>query len=140
MTERREIDRLLRELYAARVRGDLNAVCASFAKDADFRIAGQSHATPIAITSLGVDQLRPLMALMIKTFKLSDQTILSMIVEGAKAAVHWQARVHSRVTGMTVLTELVDLVEIRDGRIASYREFFVPSQAAGTAAAQNAET
>jgi ketosteroid isomerase-like protein len=63
---------------------------------------------------------------MIKTFKLSEHTILAMLIDGAKAAVHWRAKIHSRITGTTVLTELVDLIEIRNGRIASYVEFFVP--------------
>jgi ketosteroid isomerase-like protein len=34
--------------------------------------------------------------------------------------------IFSKVTGATVLTELVDLLELRDGRIQSYSEFFVP--------------
>jgi ketosteroid isomerase-like protein len=126
MTDRLEIDRLLRELYAARVRGDLEAVCRIFANDAKFQIAGASHATPVAISSVGIDQFRPLLAVMIKTFKLSEHTILSMIIDGANAAVHWRAKVHSTITGQRVLTELVDIVEIRDGHIASYIEFFAP--------------
>jgi hypothetical protein len=43
-----------------------------------------------------------------------------------KAAVHWRAGVHSRITGTIALTELVALVEIRDARIVSYLEFFAP--------------
>jgi ketosteroid isomerase-like protein len=124
MMNRLEIDRLLRELYAARVRGDLEAVCRIFADDAHFQIAGPSHATRISVSSAGIEQLRPLLSVMIKTFKLSEHTILSMIIDGTKAAVHWRAKVHSRITGQRVLTEYVDVVEIRDGRIASYIEFF----------------
>jgi ketosteroid isomerase-like protein len=124
MINRMEIERLLRELYAARVRGDLEAVCRIFADDAKFQIAGPSHATRISVSSVGINELRPLLAVMIKTFKLSEHTILSMIIDGANAAVHWRAKVHSRITGQRVLTELVDVVEIRGGRIASYIEFF----------------
>jgi len=126
MMDRLKIDRLLRDLYAARVRGDLDAVCRSFLNDARFEIAGASHASPIAVTSVGVDKFRPLLALMIRTFKISDQSILSIIIEGLKAAVHWRATIHSRVTGTAVETELVDLIEVRDDHIASYIEFFVP--------------
>jgi ketosteroid isomerase-like protein len=126
MMDRLKIDRLLRELYAARVRGDLDAVCRSFLNDATFEIAGASGGSPIAVTSVGMDKFRPLLALMIKTFKISDQSILSMIIEGVKAAVHWRATIHSRITGTTVATELVDLIEVRDDRIASYIEFFAP--------------
>jgi len=126
MTNRLEVDRLLRELYAARVRGDLEGLCRIFADDAKFQIAGPSHTTPVSVSSVGVDQFRPLLAVMIKTFKLSEHTILTMIIDGAKAAVHWRAKVHSTITGQRVLTELVDVVEIRDGRVASYIEFFAP--------------
>jgi ketosteroid isomerase-like protein len=126
MTDRLKIERLLRELYAARVRGDLQGVCRSFAHDARFQIAGASQANPISVAAVGVDEYRPLLVLMIKTFKLTDQTILSMIIDGMKAAVHWRARVNSRITGTTVLTELVDVVEVRDDLIVSYIEFFAP--------------
>jgi len=75
ITNRLEIDRLLRELYAARIRGDLEAVCRIFANDAKFQIAGPSHATPVSVSSVGIDQFRPLLAVMIKTFKLSEHRI-----------------------------------------------------------------
>jgi ketosteroid isomerase-like protein len=127
MTERVEIERLLLELYAARMRGDLAAVCATFTNDAHFQIAGASStASPIAMKALGIGEFRPLLAIMIKSFKLSEQRILAMLIDGAKAAVHWQAKIYSRITGTTVLTELIDVIEVRDGRIASYTEFFVP--------------
>ena len=126
VADRPKIERLLRELYAARVRGDLDGVCRSFADDARFQIAGASQTNPISVTAVGVDEFRRLLTLMIKTFRLTDQTILSMIIDGMKAAVHWRATVHSRITGTTVVTELVDVIEVRDGRIASYTEFFAP--------------
>jgi ketosteroid isomerase-like protein len=126
MTVRNDTERLLLELYAARVRGDLQAVSGTFASDATFHIAGASNASPTAITAVGVDEFRPLLAIMIKSFTLSEHRILSMVIDGAKAAVHWQARILSRITGTSVLTELVDMVEIRNGRIASYTELFVP--------------
>jgi len=60
MTERVEIERLLLELYAARVRGDLAAVCATFTNDATFQVAGaSSNSTPIAMKAVGVSEFRP---------------------------------------------------------------------------------
>ena len=126
MVDRLEIERLLHGLYAARLRGDLEAVCRSFSDGATFQIAGAGNVNPIGVKSVGIDQFRPLLALMIKSFKLSEMAILSMIIDGVKAAVHWRVRVHSKITGTTVLTELVDLVEVNDGHIASYIEYFVP--------------
>jgi ketosteroid isomerase-like protein len=126
MTDRVRIEGLLRELYDARVRGDLDRVCRIFSDDAQFQIAGASHGSPIAIMAVGIDEIRSWLALMIKTFQIKDQVILSVIIDGTKAVGHWRARVHSRITGATVMTELVDLVQVRDGRIVSYTEFFVP--------------
>ena len=124
--DREETERLLRALYAARVSGDIAAVYDKFSPDARFQIAGASHSTPVAVTAVGAGQYRPLLAIMIKTFKMSDEEIVSLVIDGAKAAVHWRAKIFSRLTGTTVLTELVDMIEIRNGRIGSYIEFFAP--------------
>lgn len=126
MMDRPEIERLLRSLYAARVGGDLPALCASFTEDAKFQIAGAGNPTPVAVTARGLPQYRPLLAIMIKTFKLNDFELLTLLVEGHRAAVHWRARIYSRITGTTVLTELIDMIETSDGRVSSYIEFFAP--------------
>src|SRR5438876_11586451 len=103
MTDRLEINCLLRELYAARVRGDLDRVCQTFLPDAKFHIAGTSHERSITIAAVGLDEIRSWLALMIKTFQLTDQTVLSVIIDGTKAAVHWRATVHSRITRTAVM-------------------------------------
>jgi len=121
-----EIDRVLQELYAARVSGDLEAVCRSFSPDARFQIASASKANPVAIKAAGVKEFQPLLALLIKTFRLTDFTMLSMTIDGAQATVHWRVSVRSRITGGTVTTELIDLVEVRDGLIVDFNEAFVP--------------
>jgi len=126
MTDRTAIESLLHGFYAARVRGDVEAVCNAFAADAKFEIAGASQASPIALIAVGHDEVRRWLTLMIKTFRLADHAILSMLIDGPSAAVHWRARVHSRITGAAVLTEFVDLVEIANGRIGAYTEFFAP--------------
>jgi ketosteroid isomerase-like protein len=90
------------------------------------KITGASYASPMAIKAAGLGEIRTWLALLVKTFQLSDQEILSTIIDGEAAAVHWRARIRSKITGATVLTELVDVVRVRDGRIASYTEFFVP--------------
>jgi ketosteroid isomerase-like protein len=124
--DRVEIDRLIRELHAARVRGDLPAMCRVFADDGSFQIAGASDGKPIAITASGLREFRPWLAMMVKAFRLSDYVLLSLVIDGERAAAHWRVRIHSKITGITVPTELVDLVEVRAGRMVTYAEFFVP--------------
>src|SRR5215467_6366624 len=117
MSGRDDIERLLREAYAARQRGDLDAIGRMFAPHARFQMAG-SKTSPIAVVAEGVDQYRPLIAGMIKTFELLDYTIVSMWIEGSNAAVQWRARLRSSITGEVVETDLCDLIETEGGQIS----------------------
>jgi ketosteroid isomerase-like protein len=123
---RLEIEKLLAELYTARTEGQLDRLCALFAADASFKIAGASDGKPIAITARGTTEIRAWLAVMLKTFKLSRYQMLSMTIDGARAAAHWRVDIHSKITGVVVPTELVDLVEVSGDRITAYREFFAP--------------
>ena len=122
MTSRADIERILNDTYAARKRGDLDAICRIFAPHARFQMAG-SNVSPVATKVVGTEQYRPLLAGMIKTFELLDYTIVSMLIDGNAAAVQWHAKLRSSVTGQTVETDLFDLIEIADGQIASFLEF-----------------
>jgi ketosteroid isomerase-like protein len=122
MTSRADIERILRDAYSARRRGDLDALAGIFAPHARFQMAG-SNASPIATLVEGAEQYRPLLAGMIKTFEILEHEILTMLIDGSKAAVQWRARMRSTVTGETVETDLFDLLEIEDGRITSFYEF-----------------
>ena len=126
MSERAVAEHLIQQLHAARVGGDLAALCRLFAEEGRFEIAGASADKPVAIRADGLAAFRPWLAMLLKVFRLSDYTLLSLIVEGPRAAAHWRANIYSKVTGITVPTELVDLVELKDERIVSYNEFFVP--------------
>lgn len=122
---RSEMDRLLRELYAARSSGDLDGVCRTFEPNAKFQIAGASDISPAGITAAGIKEFRPLLAFMIRTFKLGALMMCTMKIEGDHATVRWQADVRSRITGATVLTKMIDIAEVRDDRIVSFSEVFV---------------
>jgi ketosteroid isomerase-like protein len=126
VTERVVAERMIQGLHAARIGGDLAAMCRLFADDGHFEIAGASADKPIAIRAEGLAEFRPWLAMMTKVFRLSDYTLLSLVVEWPRASAHWRANIYSKVTGVTVATELVDLFELGDERIKSYSEFFVP--------------
>src|SRR5208282_2038251 len=118
--------RIVRELHTARVSGDLAGMCRLFADNGRFEIAGASADKPIAIRAEGLAQFRPWLAMMTKVFRLSDYRLLSLVVEWPRASAHWRVNIYSKVTGASVPTELVDLIEVRDDRIETYSEFFVP--------------
>ena len=122
MSDRAQIERTLREAYAARKRGDLEALSRAFAPHARFQISG-SNASPVARKVVGTAEVRPLLAGLIQTFELLDYTIVALLIDGSSAAVQWHAKMRSSVTGQTVETDLFDLIEMEDGRIASFLEF-----------------
>jgi len=126
MTDRLQVEQLVRELHTARLEGNLERLCALYADEARLRIAGSTDGKPIAIAATGSAEIRPWLAVLVKTFRLTQYTILSLRIDVPRAAAHWRVDIHSKITGIVVPTELVDLIEVRGGRIASHIEFFVP--------------
>jgi len=124
--ERATVQAVLDALYAARTDGDLPRLAGLFAEDGHFRICGSSDGKPIAIAASGAGAIRGWLAVLLKSFSLSRPEMLTTVIEGSQAAVHWRASIHSRITGAEGVTELMDQLEVRAGKIASYIEFFVP--------------
>jgi ketosteroid isomerase-like protein len=127
VSERASVESIVRELHAARVAGDLERLCRVFAPDARLRIAGSSDGKPIAIDASRLHRIRPWLSILVKTFRLRRYELLALLVEGEHAAAHWRADIESKITGVSVSTDLVDLIEVRNGQVASQVEFFVPT-------------
>ncbi len=126
MAERVVAQRIIEALHAARVAGDLAAMCRLFADTGRFEILGASADKPIAIQAVDLAGFKPWLAMLVKVFKIQNYSILSLVVEWPRATAHWRADIYSKVTGITVRTELVDIVEVSEERILSYTEFFAP--------------
>lgn len=126
MTERAAAERMVRDLHMARIAGDLAGMCRLFAEHGRFEIAGASSDKPIAIRAQSLADFRPWLAMMTKVFRLTDYQLISLLVEGSRLCAHWRVNIFSKVTGVLVPTELVDLIELGDDRIKTYSEFFVP--------------
>ncbi len=126
MAERVVAQRIIEKLHAARVAGDLAGMCALFADTGRFEILGASADKPIAIQAVDLAGFKPWLAMMVKVFKINNYAILSLVVEWPRATAHWRADIYSKVTGITVRTELVDILEVSEQRILSYTEFFAP--------------
>jgi hypothetical protein len=126
VSERIVAERLIQQLHAARVAGDLTGMCRAFADDGRFEILGASADKSIAIRANDLVEFRPWLAMMVKVFRISNYQLLSLTVEWPRAAAHWRADIYSKVTGVTVPTELVDLVQLNEDSIQTYSEFFAP--------------
>ena len=80
----------------------------------------------VAVVAQNLREFRPWLGVMVKAFRITDYSLISLTIEGSRAAAHWHAVIHSKITGVSVETELVDLLEVRDSAIAQYTEFFYP--------------
>ena len=126
MSDCSQVEQLVKELHAARLAGDLERLCRVFSPDARLRIAGSSDGKPIAIDASRIARIRPWLSILVKTFRLRGYKLLSLTIEGTSAAAHWRVDIESKITGISIPTELVDLIEVRNGQITSQIEFFVP--------------
>jgi len=126
VAERIVAQRIIEKLHAARVAADLSGMCALFADTGRFQILGASADKPISIQAIDLKGFKPWLAMMVKVFKINNYAVLATVVEWPRATVHWRADIYSKVTGATVRTELVDILEVSEDRILSYTEFFAP--------------
>ncbi len=118
-----EIEAKIRKFYAARVAGNVQEIVDGMATDVDFQLAGNPTASPVARCLRGSDKLHPHVTELVRAFKFNAYEIVSLVVEGSKAAVHARANVTSTVTGETVDTDLADFFTFKDGRIAAFVQF-----------------
>jgi ketosteroid isomerase-like protein len=126
MVERAIAQRTIETLHAARVAGDLAGMLSVFSADGRYEILGASADKSIAIRAKDLADFRPWLAMMVKVFRLTNYELLSFTVESPRIVAHWRADIYSKVTGVTVPTELVDVVDIGDRGIVKYTEFFAP--------------
>jgi hypothetical protein len=126
VSERIVAERVIKQLHAARVAGDLAGMCSVFAGAGRFEILGASADKPIAIRATNLAEFRPWLSMMVKIFRLNNYELLSLTVEMPRVVAHWRADILSKVTGATVPTELVDIAQIDAERISGYTEFFAP--------------
>ena len=120
---REEIDKLVREAYRLRVDQDVAGVCDMFAPEVDFRFVAAPKVQAASFAATGQPALRPLMEQLVKTFQLKNFTLKTVLIDGNRVAVHWNALVRSTINGHELVTDVPDLMEVRDGKIVSFMEF-----------------
>lgn len=123
MGDRAEVERVVRQAYTARERNDLEGFMEVFAERPFFRIAGTRLTSPVTMASSGRDELRRVLEELIAAFCWIDHTIVTMLIEGPKAAVFGRIRFRAASTGDLFETEVADFIEVKDGRIVSLTKF-----------------
>jgi uncharacterized protein (TIGR02246 family) len=124
MTSRQEIEQVLDRAYAARQRQDVAATLECFRSDGSF----VSNGAPAP--ARGTDQCRSALAALFETFTLLEFTPHCRVIDPPRAAVHWQGKFRANPTGQVAAADILDLIEVKDGKIASLTTFFDTALAA----------
>ena len=129
--DREQMLRVLGEVYAARVKGDVDGVLKMFTDDAKFNLNASPQQTEVSVATDGASPLHAVMTKLVTTFEFKDLEIVDSIVEGSRAAIRIRFTARSRANGKEAKTESLDLVEFRDGKVSSYTQFFDTATAHG---------
>ena len=126
MDTRTSIDAILDQAYAARERQDAAAAAACFTEDGCFRANGGPA------TANRTEQTMSLKA-QFEAFELLKMNVHCRIIDPPRAVVHWRGTFRAK-NGQLGETDILDLIEVRDGRIASLTTFFDTAYAAALSA------
>jgi ketosteroid isomerase-like protein len=122
MANRKTVEKLVDDVYAARARGDYEAMANLCGPNATLRIVGDGKLCPIATTTKGRASLRKAFE-QLAQFAFTQQKKRSIAVSGNTATVHWRAKVTYKPTGKSALTEFCDLWTVENGKILSVLQF-----------------
>jgi uncharacterized protein (TIGR02246 family) len=117
MDTRQTIESILDKAYAARREHNAEAAAALFAEDGRFMANG----APAAATNR-IEQLTALKGLF-EAFEVVEFQQHCRIIDPPRAVVHWRGKFRAK-NGKVGETDVLDLIEVRDGRIASLTSFF----------------
>jgi len=126
MDTRATIEAILDQAYAARRSQDATAAAALFTEDGKFCANGAPSAAKPAERA---DALKGMFA----AFAVVEFHQHCRIVDPPRAVVHWRGKFRAQ-NGKEGETDILDLVEVRDGRIASLTSFFDTAYAGALAA------
>jgi ketosteroid isomerase-like protein len=120
MIEREAILATIDAAYAARMRGDKEAVAQYWEPEATYRLAGESTMMPAVPVGPG-DAMKAVDAL-IDLFEFHEIERVNAVVAGLSAAVHWRIKVSTG--GQVFDAELFDLWQFSErGKAISLLQF-----------------
>lgn len=114
---------LIRDAYAARHRGDLDALMGFFHPQCRYRLVGGPAVAEAFMQPDGLAAVREQMAGLIATYVFSHVEELGLTIDGDRAILHWRADVACKPSGRSGHFEILDIFTIADGKIASLTQF-----------------
>jgi ketosteroid isomerase-like protein len=123
MTDRKTIEAVIDRCYAARQKGDIETLMSAFDPDAVFELAGSKEIVAALAAARGHQNIRTAMTDLIAVFDFIDREIISMVIDGERAAVHSRVKITFVPRDRTFTTDLIDSFHFKDGKIVDLVEF-----------------
>lgn len=127
MDTRATIEAILDKAYAARRGNDAEGAVACFCEDGCFMANGMP-----AGTKNRAEQILAMKG-MFEAFEVVGFQQHCRVIDPPRAVVHWRGKFRAK-NGKVGDTDVLDLIEVRDGRIASLTTFFDTAYAAALSA------
>ena len=119
--DRTNIERTIKDAYAARKRGDVDSIMKMFTDNAHFQLAGAYVASPVAVETMSSGDLKAALTALVATFEWLEQDIQSILSKATGRGA--LARRIARRDREVVDTRASRSLELEDGRISSFVEF-----------------
>lgn len=120
MSEQQNLD-VVRNIYAAFGRGDLEGILAALDPEVSWRTPGSPH-LPTAGLRRGVAEVREFFGLLLNTFDIQDFRPADFLSEGNKVVVLGTSREGPKGTGRLVDFRWVHVFTFRRGKIVEFEE------------------
>jgi ketosteroid isomerase-like protein len=123
MTSRTQIEDTIRDLWVARLQGDLEGTLKGVAEGAVFSLnARGTGEKSMSERSTGKAAIRPVLRQLIENWRFDDWKQISLLIDGEKALLHWTARVTCVPTGKSENFDVFELIKFQDDKIVDYHQ------------------
>jgi ketosteroid isomerase-like protein len=122
MASKKSVNDVVRKLYQARKRGDLDAMASLTTPNFIFEIVGDSKLCRIAGKTKGRAAFRARMESLIE-FAFANEKLVSLVVDGDHAVVHRRMKVTYKPTDKSGMLDYIDRLTFKNSKIATLLQF-----------------
>ncbi len=113
----------LQHFHDRRKRNNPDDIIGLFTEDAVFSIAGQERKESIAVRDCEPGTLPDIARILVAEWEWIDVDFKTVIAEGDLVIARYDLTVRHVPTNRTTVTDIVDFMTVRDGKVASMRQF-----------------
>ncbi|MGI9394886.1 MAG: nuclear transport factor 2 family protein [Boseongicola sp.] len=121
--DKSEATRFLMEFHEQRKLNDADALLEFFTEDAEFSIAGETRDNSIALRVGGPGAFAELLRSLVSDWEWINVDFKNIATDGDTLIARYFLTIHHVPADRTVTTDVVDIMEMRDGKVASMRQF-----------------